>query len=271
VPEGLIQPYDMFRSRRYYSEFFYRLLRFIGLYFNYINYGTGGCDYILVSGRRAFELLKKIGVPENKMTIVGHQKYDDFINNLPNNKPCRKGQKVYLFAVSKRIFQDDAEIRILQKVIDAITNLNLDLIVKIHPRTPEGPADLKKRIGLKSVSSCKIIKEGYDTLEILSEVDAIITIPSAIILEALILDKECLIISYLEGESFSDYILYDALYFINSDQDISKVIKISSTTKKKKKNKIHLLENELYRLDGKASFRTAIFIKNLIRDTTNLN
>lgn len=264
VPEGLIQPYDLFETRKYFSFHIYKVLRSLGIYLDYVKYGAGGCEHLLVSGKRAFNLLKKSGIPENKMTIVGQQKYDSFIRKISKYQSPINEKKIFLFAASKRIFNDNAEIILLKKVVNIVKELNLRLIVKLHPRTPENPIDLEKRIETQADSSFKIIKESYDTFSILGEVDAIITIPSAIVLEALLLDKECIIISYLHGESFEDYLHYDAMYFIHSENEVEKVIKESAFAKKKRENKIQLLEDELYMLDGKASIRTVEFLNKII-------
>lgn len=265
VPEGLIQPYDLLMRKIYFSGYFYRMLRFLGICLNYIKYGTGGCDNILVSGKRALETLRKIGVPENKMTVVGQQKYDLFIKKAREAQPHTNERKTYLFAASKRIMRDEAEIRLLQEVIETASGLDMCLIIKLHPRTSESPDDLYRIISCKNSSSIKVIKEGYDTFEVLSKVDAVITIPSAIILEVLMLNKECLIATYLEGESFDDYIRYDAIHFINSEKEASDVIRKSAVVRKSYDNKMRLLEDELYKLDGCSGARAAEFIKGLIK------
>lgn len=271
IPEGLIQYYDLFETKTYFSAYLYKILRFFGIYLDYVKYGAGGCDHLLVSGRRAFDILKKSGLPENKMTIVGQPKYDAFLNKILKYKPPVNQKKIFLFAASKRIFKDDTEISLLRKIIGVIKELNLDLLIKLHPRTPETPTDLEKRVGLKSDSSIKVIKEGYDTFNILEEIYAIITIPSAIILEALLMDKECIIISYMQGESFTDYVKYDAMYFIYSEDEIDEIIRESTQVKKKQEHKIHLLEDELYMLDGKASIRIVEFLSKCIYPSDSIN
>ena len=80
------------------------------------------------------------------------------------------------------------------------------------------------------------------------------------------MDKECLIANYMAGEGRLDYERYDAVFTINSENEISSVIKKSMIQKKTYRNKQRLLEDELYKLDGKSGERTSDFIDQIIRN-----
>jgi len=263
VPEGLIKQ-DLITRDHYLSDYFYKLLRVLGIYIAYIKYGTGGCDKILVSGKRSLDILKKLGVEREKMVMVGQQKYDSFLEKIRKEKPVSNEVKVYLYAASTRIFEEDGEIRLIGKIAESANKLNLDLIIKLHPRAPQKPEDLLNLIENSGTLRLKIIKEGYETFEILKGVDAVITISSAIILEALMMDKECIAANYLAGRRRFDYDSYDAVYSIESEEEIYDVLKDSMLFKKSYENKKRLLEDELYKLDGKAGVRTAEIIESMI-------
>ena len=212
VPEGLIKPYDLLTRKTYMSDHLYRLLKFLGIYLAYIKYGTGGCDRILVSGKRALDILKKIGIPKNRMTIVGQQKYDAFLTKIKNSQPQSNETEVYLYAASTRIFEDNREITLVKKLIKSAAKLRLHLIIKLHPRTPQKPQKLYRLIEADSRSSVEIIKEGYETFEILKRVDTVITISSAIVWEGLMMNKECILANYLAGTRRLDYDSYNAIH-----------------------------------------------------------
>jgi len=263
VPEGLIKQ-DLITRDHYLSDYFYKVLRLLGIYIAYIKYGTGGCDKILVSGKKSLDILKKLGVKKEKMVMVGQQKYDSFLEKIRKEKPVSNEVKVYLYAASTRIFEEDGEIRLIGKIAESANKLNLDLIIKLHPRTPQKPEDLLTLIKTNGTLRLKIIKEGYETFEILKGVDAVITISSAIILEALMMDKECIAANYLAGKRRFDYDSYNAFYSIESEEEIYDVLKESILLKKSYENKKRLLEDELYKLDGKAGVRTAEIIESMI-------
>ena len=70
---------------------------------------------------------------------------------------------------------------------------------------------------VKNNSFLEIIKEGDETFEILKRSDVLITVSSTVILEALMMNKECVVANYLAGESCLDYDRYNAIYSIKSE------------------------------------------------------
>lgn len=264
IQEALIRPYEYTMRESYLSDYFYRLMRLFGIYLKYIKYGTGNCDRILVGGKIAADILIKRAIPENRISIVGHPRYDVLIKKSRNLQQVFNEKKVYIFAASTKIVQDDLNIRFLQKLVEATDKLSLHLIIKLHPRAPHEPSDIYNIIKVDNKSSLEIVKEGDDTFEILKRSDALITVSSTIILEALMMDKECVVANYLAGESRLEYGHYDAINSIETEDEIYDVIKNSMLSKKNYKNKKRLLDDELYKLDGKASQRTARFLERVI-------
>jgi len=68
----------------------------------------------------------------------------------------------------------------------------------------------------------------------------------------------------LAGESRLEYGQYDAINCIESEDEIEDVIKKTMAFRKNYGNKEHLLEDELYKLDGKAGLRAAQAIESMI-------
>jgi CDP-glycerol glycerophosphotransferase (TagB/SpsB family) len=112
--------------------------------------------------------------------------------------------------------------------------------------------------------SLQIIKEGDDTLDILKRCHALVTVSSTVILDALMMDRECVLATYLAGESRMDYDAYDAIYSIEGEGQIDEMIQRSMIDKRSYRNKRRLLEDELYLLDGKAGERAAKAIVSMI-------
>jgi hypothetical protein len=78
------------------------------------------------------------------------------------------------------------------------------------------------------------------------------------------MDKECIAANYLAGKRRFDYDSYNAFYSIENEEEIYNVLKESILLKKSYENKKRLLEDELYKLDGKAGVRTAEIIESMI-------
>ena len=269
VPEGLLKPYEFTQRKKYASDYFYKALRHFGIYVSYIPYGTAGCDRILVSGNRSHEVLRQLGIPEEKMIIVGQQKYDDFLKRIAACRLPERKTETYLYAASTRIFNDDKELSLARGIADATSRLGLQLIIKIHPRSERTPDELYRLLVIDDRTQTKIIREGYDTFDILTRVDGVITISSAIVLEALMMDKECIAASYLAGRRRFDYDSYDAIHVIDNESAIYETIATSRLHGKKYENKRCLLEDEIYKLDGAASVRTVQIIEDMLQDRTN--
>ena len=64
------------------------------------------------------------------------------------------------------------------------------------------------------------MKEGDETFEILKRSDILITVSSTVILEALMMNKECVVVNYLAGESRLEYAKYDAIHSIESEHEM---------------------------------------------------
>ena len=264
IQEGLIRPHEYTMRKTYLSDYGYRLLRYLGIYLKYTIYGTSECDKILASGKRAADILKKRGIRENKIEIVGQPKYDDYIKKSKSYTPGTQKNKIILFAAGTKIVKDEENKHFLKKLLQTIKVLDAYLIIKMHPRTPETPEDIYKIINEEDTSFFKIVKQGDDTFEILKGIYALITVSSTMIIEALMMNKEGIAIDYLAGEQKLDYNEYDAVYSIESRDQIYDVIKNALTIKKPYENKKRLLEDELYNLDGKSAERTAKAIQALL-------
>ncbi len=264
VPEGLLKRETLLDKEVDRTDWAYNVLRKVGIFVKYVPYGTGGCDLVLVSGKRSAEVLGMLGVDERQSVIVGQQKYDAFLERVRDYKPDRRDPKVVLYAASTRIFQESGEVRLVRRLIACAEELGVELNVKLHPRTPESEAECLELLGVGRESPVRIIKEGYDTFDLLTGVDVVVTIASAIVLEALMMDKECIAASYLAGKRRFEYDAYDAMFTIEEEGNTLHTMKECLVRGKSAENKKRLLEDELYRLDGRAVERTTKEIERML-------
>ncbi len=265
--EGLILPHQHTKHPKYLSYYIYCILSCLGIHLVYTDkYGCGKCDKVVVGGKLPFQILKKRGTLENKLEIAGWPKYDSFFKRIKNIEIEDNNEKIYLFAARPTIIQDDVNKRFLIKLVESIKKLNLKLEIKLHPRSSLTPSDIYNFLKIHESSFIKIIKEGDETFEILTRSYAVVTDFSTVGLEALILDKECIAANYLSGDNRFEYNEYDAIYTIESEDQIFSVLKDSSQFKKSNKNKRKLLKDEMYKLDGYSSLRAADIIEKFIKE-----
>jgi hypothetical protein len=117
-----------------------------------------------------------------------------------------------------------------------------------------------------NIDHVEIIKEGDETFELLRGCDVFVTVSSTMILDALLMDKECIVVRYLAGEERLEYDSYECSYFVDSAQEISRVVQESINSKKPYEKKRRLLEGELLLLDGRAGNRAAAALEGLCHE-----
>lgn len=264
IQESLMRPHQYTMRKKHLSDLFNCVLRQFGIYISYIKYGTGMCDIILASGILAKKIFIQRGVPEDRIFTVGHPKYDDIIQKLKNYKAPSNKKTFYLFAASTAIIQDEKNIIFLKELFRAINIIGGHLTIKLHPRSSIKPRTIYKTIQSENESSLEVIKEGDNTFDLLKRSDTLITVSSTVVLEALMMQKECILVSYLAGESRLEYNEYDAVHTIESRDKILNVLENSIVYKKSALNKQKLLKDEMYKFDGLAGYRSARVIENIL-------
>lgn len=257
-------------KRRVYGAEGYikELLRFFGVQLSYTLHGTSNLfSKYMVSGPTSKEIMLKRGVPESKIIITGQPKYDSFINEAVDNRRFERDIPVLLFAAGpgNSIIADEESRLFLIELIRSTSKLCIKLVIKLHPRSPLTPADIKKVLNKIDLTQCEIIKKGDETISLLKKSYGLITVASTVVTEALILDREGIIIDYLaKKEQKLPYRKYNAVHYINSRKDIYKCIEESRIDKKPFENKKKLLEDMLHYIDGKAANRVAKEIMELL-------
>jgi len=242
LQEGLITPHQNLSHKSQSLDIGYNILKFFGIYLRYSKYGSSRWDKMLVGGKQPYTILSKIrGISEDRLGIVGIPKYDTFFQRIKGLKHISDENKTYLYAARPTIISDEPNIRFLNKLVETAIDLEIKLIIKLHPRSPLSPEEIYAHIHSKEKESIEIIKEGDDTFEILKKSYALITDFSTVALEALIMGKECIAASYLAGDNRFEYDEYEAIYNIQDESEIYDKIKNSKLNQIQNMNKQKLL------------------------------
>lgn len=149
----------------------------------------------------------------------------------------------------------------IKNVCKAIKNIGeTHLLIKLHPydRDYEVYEDIAKEIGLKNYS---ITREG-EILDIIYACDLLITHISATSYEAVLMDKNVILLSRssdFQTEDVWDYRKYGAVIFIEEFSEledyIRNVLLDTATISLLKRNRREYIQAHAYNLDGNASFR----------------
>ena len=242
-------------------------LRLLGIQLGYLFHGENNrFDKYCVAGPSFKNLLvTKRGVSDDKIVITGQPKVDPFFARAEKHRTKNKDSKILLFAAgpARSIISNEANIFFLKGLVKVTKKLNLELIIKLHPRSPVNTSEIITVLEGLELSHCDVIKEGDETFNLLVKSYGVITPASTVVTEALILDREGILVDYLAGGLKLPFGGYDAVHHINCPEDISSIISNSIKYKKAFQNKKNLLENNLYKLDGKAGERVAKCIESL--------
>ena len=263
VQEGSARP-DAVIQIKGLHQYVLEVLRLCGIQLSYILHGKSKLfDKYLVAGFSSKKVLIKRGVPENKVEVTGQPKYDPFMKVAADYRSIGKDSNILLFAAGFSIVAGKNNINFLKELLYASKQLGIHLIVKLHPRSSETPEYIKNLLKDVDWSHCEVIKEGDETIDLLKKVYGLITVASTVITEALIMDREGILVDYLAGEQKLPYSGYDAIRHINTMEDVYSVIENSIKNSKPFENKKALLGHNLYKLDGRSAERVAFFIDDL--------
>jgi hypothetical protein len=264
IQEALIRPFELNYEIKDYLGYICAFLRKFGIFLNYIPYAQSGCNKILVAGQRAYDILYSTGISPFQLEILGQPKFDSSIKKIKASKFSKLENRVFLFIASTQIVKDDGNIHFLKKLVELTEKLELKLIIKLHPRSPVESTQIFNILDKSQTNFLKIIKGGDDTFDVLKKSETLITVSSTVILDALLMDKKCVVVDYLAGLSKLGYQSYNAVFTIKDEHEIEKVLLEALKSDKPLENKIRLLEDELFKLDGLSGKRVADFLESYV-------
>lgn len=225
-------------------------------------------DKYFVAGKLTRETLIKRGVPSDKIVVTGQPKYDPFLKEAVFYRNIEKENRNFLFAAGFHIIADQPNVDFLKSLIDSTFVLGIRLIIKLHPRSSVSPEDIEKLFPDNSLKHCEIIKESDTTvLVLLKQVYGIITVSSTMVTEALIMNREGIVVDYLAGDmrlSFDGYKI-EPVHHINSIEQVFKVLEKSINDRIPFEYKKPYLEDNIFNLDGMSAKYASEHIENFFK------
>ncbi len=270
IQEGSNRPNAIHYKINSLNVFAKELLRLVfGIHLGYQLHGRLNLfDKYFVAGKLTRETLIKRGVPSDKIVVTGQPKYDPFLKEAVSHIGIEIDNKNLLFAAGFNILADQPNIDFLKSLINATFSLGIRLIIKLHPRSSVSPEDIEKILSDNSLECCEIIKESDATvLALLKQVYGVITVSSTMVTEALIMNREGIVVDYLAGDyklSFDRYEI-SPVHHINSIKQVFNVLEKSINDRIQFEHKKPYLKDNIFNLDGISSGFASEKIENLCK------
>lgn len=230
-------------------------------------------DYILTWGEGSKKRLLKWGCPKEKIILTGPPQYDVFMNEKDTeNGTEEKAGKTILYAVNssdpvKTLPGHPTKKRqkeILRILFDAARKFpDHKLIVKTKPGW-ELTGLAEKVAKEKEFSNAEIINGKADNKRLMQNADVMIIMSTAMGMESLILGKPLVSVFFKDLEDYTPYDKKKVTTVYNAKQLETAIRKSLMQSEKDILKNRKFLEQEFYRLDGKASERAVNFINNLL-------
>lgn len=224
-------------------------------------------DKLFVDGIQGVELLTELGYEENKIIVSGSTKFD-YLKTLSPQRTKRILEKNYNIDSGKKLiamvlsrWRKNDEIWV-SKFIDFCNKNSFEVVIKIHPFYKLDQMDRNKNFIQSVEKNCKnlkfLITFDIDTSFLLSASDLVITEQSTLGLDAIILEKNLIMVKFADFEMNRAVRFYEygAALRLEKYSDLEKVIfEIFSEKKHANSLKIgrdRVIERYNFQNDGKA-------------------
>ncbi|MFX0075981.1 MAG: UDP-N-acetylglucosamine 2-epimerase [Candidatus Hermodarchaeota archaeon] len=230
-------------------------------------------DYVVCSGRKDEEYFQSLGTEKEKLHILGLVLFDKLyykFSQLADPKIIKKKIfEQFNLDTSKKLLllvtthdEDFVREKVFKSVIDLVKNqLNYQLIVKIHPiENISYYRNLLMKYGISDI----IITKDIDLHEVIIASDVVIGRSSGAQIEAILLDKIVIDLSYEATTGRQLMEKFNAVIPVYNPRDLETAVKDSlynnSVIISIKEGRRKYRDYTLHKFDGKASLR----VKNLI-------
>ena len=205
------------------------------------------------------------------ISITGQPRTDLLLNaknlytkeSLLKKFNIKKGDKIIVFASQKSFEWAHMDVILKEFYKYAKFIKNLKIIVKLKPIENSG---LHKKIAAKFGMKVIEVKD-MDLYELIYPCDAVISIDSTVMLEALLLDKPVIKLNFHGVPDSMGYSKSKVVKTINQSKDIPKVINEvlynKLTRERLKRERKKYINNFFHKIDGKASKRCVDVIEKL--------
>ncbi|MAG26900.1 hypothetical protein CMI47_15280 [Candidatus Pacearchaeota archaeon] len=217
-------------------------------------------DYFLAFGETSKKRMISWGCPPEKIIITGASQYDPLINKGKKGK-----EKIIVYSVNsgntlKTIpghLTKKRQKKILEIIFKTLKNLpDYKLIIKTKPGWDLNglPEKIAKSLDFKNF---QVIDKKVNNTELMNSADLMIIMSSTMGLEAALLNKPVISISFKDLEPYSSYDKKEIPHVYNEKQLLSAI-------KKKTKPSKSFLEENVYKLDSQSSSRITKFINKIL-------
>jgi UDP-N-acetylglucosamine 2-epimerase len=180
-------------------------------------------DKLLVWGKNDFKNCKETGVDLKKIVIGGAPRYEKFreLNTTDENYILilvgsfpSTAHSVFLSTSFILKFENK-----IKQVFIALKKINKKIILKRHPTQGINEIINFETLLLEIIPDATVLKEA-DTIDLISKSSLIITTPSTVVEESILLDKTIILLPYLYENEIIPYISTNAVIGINNIEDI---------------------------------------------------
>ena len=227
-------------------------------------------DKLFLEGSQGVEVFKGLGYNEERFVVVGGARYDNYknIDSEKSKKVLEKknniSSKTKLIVIAMSRWHDNDE-NWISDFIKFCHKNNFQVIIKIHPMYKIYSRDLNenkiKVIKQRCKNSKYLLTQDLDLITILSAADIVITDWSSVGLEAILLDRPLVQVSFTrqEIEKYVRYFDYGAALLIEQYKELEKkiveILHEKKYLKELKEGREKITEKYNFCNDGKAAQR----------------
>lgn len=184
-------------------------------------------DKFAIYGNLAKQLCLNHNIEPEKLVITGNPRYDDlFKRKVISNE---KNILISLSGIASTAWSTFFSISLILKyekmfkeVLKSLAKYEKNIIIKLHP-TQDSIIDVKGIVE-ELLPNAQIYKNA-NTYDLIAQSDVVITPPSSIITEALILDKPVFLFKFLANDSGIPYEKYNAVLASEDENEIDEKIR----------------------------------------------
>jgi glycosyltransferase involved in cell wall biosynthesis len=226
-------------------------------------------DVTCVWGKAFKDVLVKTGCyPDTSIAVTGNWQYDAILSYPPDMRLTKAGQfsgnngdPISVLICSSR--QESA--KFVRSSLLSLSDFG-DCKIRIKPHPLESRKDISKVLG--EFNSSKVELVGGTLREALANADIVITQPSTVVFEALLMGKTLVMLNMSQSEGFENVMESGACICINNPDELSEALSVlkddPSSYLRLETARREFVQNFFYRLDGKAAVRVADVIMNLL-------
>ena len=157
------------------------------------------------------------GAPRYEKLFSKEKKDEDYILILTGGFPSTANS--YFLSTSMILNYE----KLLKNVLVEVKKFNKKVIIKRHPT--QGPNEIIKMQEMfsKNLPDALILKDA-NTIELISKAKIIISMPSTVVEESIILDKPIILLPYLNNDNGVPYVSSGAVMTIGKSDDIYQII-----------------------------------------------